>query len=295
MSDANEFALDRGRVRASFSRAATSYDAAAVLQADVRRELLERLDLVKLEPAVVLDLGAGTGHAARQLAQRYRRSRVIAMDAAHGMLREARRQQSLLRRFDRVAADATALAVRDGSVDLIFSNLMLQWCADPVVVFEECRRALKPGGLLTFTTFGPDTLVELRRAWAAADPGHSHVNAFLDMHDLGDALVRAGLAEPVMDVVRYTLTYSDVRGLMRDLKAIGAHNSAQARSRGLTGKHTLARMIEAYGQHRLADGKLPATYEVVFGQAWAPIAPQQAKRGPAGEVMVPIDRIGRGR
>jgi malonyl-CoA O-methyltransferase len=292
MSDLRDFGLDRDRVRASFSRAAASYDDAAVLQASVRDELLDRLDLVRLQPGVVLDLGAGTGHAARQLGQRYRRSRVIATDVAEGMLRAARQQQTWRRRFDRVGADAVALPLRDASVDLVFSNLMLQWCADPVEVFAECRRVLRPGGLLTFTTLGPDTLVELRQAWATADPAHLHVNAFLDMHDLGDALVRAGLAEPVMDVVRYTLTYAQVRDLMRDLKAIGAHNSTRARPKGLTGKQTLARMIAAYELVRRQDGKLPATYEVVFGQAWGPVRTARSRTSADGEITVPVGNIG---
>jgi len=172
----------------------------------------------------------------------------------------------------------------------VFSNLMLQWCQDPDAVFGECRRVLKPGGLLTFTTFGPDTLVELRRAWAAAD-SRTHVNRFIDMHDLGDALVRSGLAEPVMDVERFTLTYAEVRDLMRDLKDIGAHNANAGRPRGLTGKGTLARMTAAYEAFR-KDGRLPATYEVVYGQAWCPVAPPRRK-GLPGEVVVPIGRIGR--
>ena len=285
--------LDHDVVRDSFSRAAASYDAAAVLQAQVRNELLDRLDLVKLEPAVVVDLGAGTGHATLELKRRYRGSRVVAADLAEGMLREAGRRQTLLRRFDRVGADAAALPFRDGSVDLIFSSLMLQWCPDPDAVLRECRRVLKPGGLLTFTTLGPDTLVELRRAWLAADASHPHVNTFLDMHDLGDALVRAGLAEPVMDVERCTLTYDEVRGLMRDLKAIGAHNAATDRPKGLTGKRTLGRMIEAYETFRRADGKLPATYEVVFGQAWGPVGPVRTKMAGMGETLIPVGNIGR--
>jgi len=285
--------LDHDVVRDSFSRAAASYDAAAVLQAQVRNELLDRLDLVKLEPEVVVDLGAGTGHATLELKRRYRGSRVVAADLAEGMLREAGRRQTLLRRFDRVGADAAALPFRDGSVDLIFSSLMLQWCPDPDAVLRECRRVLKPGGLLTFTTLGPDTLVELRRAWLAADASHPHVNTFLDMHDLGDALVRAGLAEPVMDVERCTLTYDEVRGLMRDLKAIGAHNAATDRPKGLTGKRTLGRMIEAYETFRRADGRLPATYEVVFGQAWGPVGPVRTKMAGMGETLIPVGNIGR--
>jgi malonyl-CoA O-methyltransferase len=284
------FDIDLARVRSSFGRAAHDYDAAALLQAQVRNELLERLDIVRLEPAVVLDLGAGTGHASIALKRRYRGSQVIALDLAEGMLREAGRRQTLLRRFRRVCGHAAALPLRDASVDLVFSNLMLQWCNDPDAVFRECRRVLRPGGLLTFTTFGPDTLVELRRAWADAD-GHTHVNRFIDMHDLGDALVRAGLAEPVMDVERCTLTYAGVRDLMRDLKAIGAHNANAGRPRGLTGKGALARMTAAYETNR-RDGRLPATYEVVYGHAWCPtVAPRRSR--PPGEVVVPIGSIGR--
>lgn len=288
MSD--PFDIDLARVRRSFGRSAHAYDAAAVLQKRVRDELLDRLDVVRLEPQAVLDLGAGTGHASLALKRRYRSSEVIALDLAEGMLREAGRRRTLLRRFHRVCGEAAALPLRDASIDLVFSNLMLQWCQDPDAVFGECRRVLRPGGLLTFTTFGPDTLVELRRAWAAADE-RIHVNRFIDMHDLGDALVRSGLAEPVMDVERYTLTYAEVRDLMRDLKDIGAHNANAGRPRGLTGKGTLARMTAAYEAFR-QDGRLPATYEVVFGQAWCPVAPLRS-RGVPGEVVVPIGKIGR--
>ena len=284
------FHIDAARMRRSFGRSAHSYDAAAVLQQRVRTELLERLGLVRLEPAVVLDLGAGTGHGSKLLKQRYRSSQVVALDLAEGMLREAGRQQPLWRRFRRVCGNAAALPLRDASVDIVFSNLMLQWCNDPDVVFRECRRVLRAGGLLTFATFGPDTLVELRRAWAAAD-GHTHVNRFLDMHDLGDSLVRAGLAEPVLDVERYTLTYAEAADLMRDLKAIGARNANAGRPRGLTGKGALAAMTKAYESYR-RDGRLPATYEVVYGQAWCPGAPRQG-RPVAGEVVVPFSRIGR--
>ena len=284
------FDIDRRRVRRSFAHAAPSYDAAAVLQARVRDELLQRLDVVRLEPAVVLDLGAGTGHASLALKRRFRSSQVVALDLAEGMLREAGRRQTLLRRFRRVCGHAAQLPLRDASVDLVFSNLMLQWCTDPDAVFRECRRVLRPGGLLTFTTFGPDTLVELRRAWAAADH-HTHVNRFIDMHDLGDALLRAGLVEPVMDVERYTLTYAEVRDLMLDLKAIGAHNANAGRPRGLTGKGALARMTAAYEAVR-RDGRLPATHEVVFGQAWVPVGAPRAAKVP-GEVRVPVGKVGR--
>jgi len=286
-SEGREFVLDRRSVQRAFDRAARDYDRSAVLQTRVRNELLDRLDIVRLEPSLVVDLGAGTGHASATLAKRYRSSRVVAVDLAPDMLVVAARQRSWLRRFDRVCADAARLPFRDASVDLVFSNLMLQWCNEPDEVFRECRRVLRPGGLLTYTTFGPDTLHELRRAWSAAD-GLTHVNRFIDMHDIGDALVRAGLSEPVLDVERYTLTYEDVRTLMRDLKAIGAHNVTTGRAPGLTGRGRMAAMTAAYEEHR-SGGKLPATYEVVFGQAWAPLQGPRVRT----ESVIPVESIGR--
>jgi malonyl-CoA O-methyltransferase len=208
------------------------------------------------------------------------------------MLAQARRRQTLWRRFDRVAADAAALPLRDASADMVFSNLALQWCNDPDRVLRDCRRVLRPGGVLHLATLGPDTLVELRRAWQDADPGHVHVNRFIDMHDLGDALVRAGFAEPVLDVERYTLTYDDVRALMHDLKAIGAHNATAGRARGLTGKATLARMQSAYEAYR-REGKLPATYEVVLAQAWCPTVSPRAPGRASAEVTVPVSNLRR--
>ncbi len=289
---ADPFSLDRALVRRSFDRASRDYDRSAVLQARVREQLLQRLDLVRVAPSVVVDAGAGTGHASRQLARHFRKAQVIALDVSPAMLRQAGRQQGLWRRFDRLCADAARLPLADASVDLVYSNLMLQWCDDLDAVFAEVRRVLKPHGLFTFSTFGPDTLIELRRAWRAAD-GLVHVNRFIDMHDIGDALVRAGLVEPVLDVERYTLTYDDTLDLMRDLKAIGAHNVAAGRPAGLTGRGRFARMREAYEAQR-RDGKLPATYEVVFGQAWGRDAPPTRMHGVVGgEARVSVGSIGK--
>ena len=285
----DDYRLDRRDVRRAFERAATGYEAVAVLQQRVAAEHLGRLDLVRLEPAVVVDLGAGTGAGTLELRRRFGRSQVVAIDLAEAMLRLARRRQRWFRRFHRVCADATQLPLPDSSVDLLYSNLTIHWCDDLDRVFAECRRVLRPGGLLTFTTYGPDTLVELRRAWAAADH-RVHVNRFIDMHDLGDALVRAGLAEPVMDVERYTLTYRTVHDLMRDLKSLGGHNVNAGRSRSLTGKGKLEQMLAAYEPARV-EGRLPATFEVVFGHAWAPAEIPRARAG--AEVVVPVSRIGR--
>jgi malonyl-CoA O-methyltransferase len=265
------FRLDRPEVRASFDRASATYEAAAVLQARVANELLTRLEPFNFKPAVVLDLGAGTGRTTGELKRRYRRALVVALDLAPGMLHEARRHQQLFRRFERVCGDAMRLPLADASVDVIFSSLMLQWCDPPDEAFAEIRRVLKPDGFFAFATFGPDTLRELRTAWAEADGDlhdeYNHVNHFVDMHDVGDALVRAGLSEPVLDVDRIQLTYPNALALMRDLKAIGAHNVTAGRPRGLVGRARLQRMQDAYEAFR-TNGQLPATYEVVYGAAW---------------------------
>jgi malonyl-CoA O-methyltransferase len=275
-TESSAYSLDKSWVRRSFDRASTTYDAAAVLQAEVRDLLLERLDLTDLSPRLVVDAGAGTGHASRALKRRYPGARVIALDSSFGMLRAAGRQQSWLRPVARLCADAERLPLPDGSVDLILSNFMLQW-SDPDAAFAEFRRVLKPRGFLSFTTLGPDTLRELRAAWMQAScrygDSHTRVSHFIDMHDIGDALVRAGFAAPVLDVERYTLTYTDVRRLAADLKAVGARNATIGRPKGLTGPRQFAAMKSAYEAYRV-DGRLPATYEVVFGQAWAPVAAQ---------------------
>jgi malonyl-CoA O-methyltransferase len=263
---ADAFHLDRARLRASFERASAGYEAAAGLQARIAAELLERLALFRFAPAVVLDLGSGTGRVTRELKRRYPRACVIALDLAPGMLREARRHQRPWRRFARVCGDALRLPLRDGSVDLIFSNLMLQWCEPLPAALAEVRRVLKANGFFAFSTFGPDTLYELRSAWAQVD-GYNHVNHFSDMHEVGDALVQAGLMEPVLDVDRIEAGYPDVLTLMRDLKAIGAHNVTAGRSRALTGRARLARVQQAYESFRRAQ-RLPATYEVIYGASW---------------------------
>jgi malonyl-CoA O-methyltransferase len=275
--------LDRAGVRKAFDRASGDYEAAAVLQARVGDEVLQRLDFFKLAPDVVLDLGAGTGRVTGELKRRYRRANVVAVDIAPGMLREALRHMRLFRRFGRVCGDVRRLPFADATVDIAVSNLMLQWCDDLDTAFAEIRRVLKPGGLFAFTTFGPDTLKELRSAWMAVDD-YSHVNTFIDMHDIGDALVRAGLTEPVLDVERMTLTYRDVLALMRDLKVIGAHNVTAGRPRGLTGRNAL-RGVEAAYEPARREGRIPATYEVVYGAAWG-TAGKRAAPAVDGEVRI---------
>lgn len=282
--------LDKRRIRESFGHAADTYDAVAVLQREIADRLLARLEVVRLEPKRILDIGCGTGYDVRELARRYPRACVLGLDIVEIMARRARRKSGLWRRLTGRCAfacgDAERLPFAPASVDMIVSNLALQWC-DPRTVFAEARRVLRPGGLLMFTTFGPDTLRELRDAWRAADDA-PHVHDFIDMHDLGDMLVYAGFADPVMDMEPFTLTYDSVRDVMRDIKQLGAHNVARNRARGLTGKTRFARVRAAY-EALARDGKIPATYEAVYGHAWVP----ETEPAREGVAVVPVARIRR--
>jgi malonyl-CoA O-methyltransferase len=288
--DRQPYELDKQSVRRAFERAAAGYDAAAVVQREVGRRMLERLELMRIRPERILDVGAGTGQGSIALARRYRGARVVALDLAHAMLREVRRRTPWLSKVRCVCADMERLPFADASFDMVHSNATLQWATDLDGALGELHRVLRPGGLLLFSTFGPDTLRELREAWAQVD-GHTHVHAFLDMHDIGDALLRQGLADPVMDVERLTVTYPDAYRLMHDLKGIGAHNAAQGRPRGLTGRRRLQAMLEAYESFR-RDGVLPASYEIVYGHAWGAhgAAPRAA---PGAPVAVSLERLRR--
>ncbi|MFO1322698.1 MAG: malonyl-ACP O-methyltransferase BioC [Burkholderiales bacterium] len=273
--------VDPRVVRRAFGRAAATYDGAAVLQREVGARMASRLDYVKVTPATVLDVGCGTGEAVGELSVRYPQARVVAVDAALPMVvaarERARRGRSLLRKLLPapftgardpwfVCADVNALPLPGVAFDVVWSNLLLQWVNDLPRAFGELRRVLKVGGLLTFTTFGPDTLHEVRRAFARAD-GHTHTNRFVDMHDLGDMLVAAGFADPVMDMEKITLTYADAGALMRELKQLGATNATRGRPHGLTGRRRWQRMLAALEAMR-RDGRIPATFEVVYGHAW---------------------------
>ena len=277
-NEMDSYRIDKARARTSFGRAANTYDAAAILQKQVREEMLNRLDLVKLTPHTILDAGCGTGAASHALQKRFVKSQVISLDFALPMLQKTRvgsDNTGLMHQIKRmlsgvkhnlVCADIESLPLASKSVDLVWSNLAIQWCNDLDAALLEFYRVLQPEGLLMFSTFGPDTLKELRVATGRQD-GMTSVSRFIDMHDIGDALVRAGFSAPVLDVERFTLTYDDVKSVMRDLKSIGAHNATDGRARGLLGRGFLQKLESNYEQYR-TDGKLPATFEVVYGHAW---------------------------
>lgn len=276
-------------VRRAFGRAAAGYDEAAVLQREVAAELLTRIEEQALSPQAILDLGAGTGTATAILKARFRRAAVIALDLAPPMLAVAGTRRRWLAPFALVCGDAHALPLAAARFDLVHSSLMLQWVHDLDRVLAEIRRVLMPGGALMFSTLGPDTLNELRAAYATLDDG-VHVNRFLDLHDVGDALTRAGFRDPVLDVERRTLTYADVGGLLRDLKAIGATAVPRTRS-GLGGRRRRALLAAAYEPFR-REGRLPATYEVIYARA---IRGEGSAPASGGEVSVPLAALRRRR
>lgn len=269
----------KARVQQAFARAAEQYDAAAILQREVHDRMFARLDYIQLKPQQVIDLGCGTGYGLPQLGNRYPDAQILGLDMALDMLRYARGQRpsrwqqwwqklsasSAQRQY--LCADIEKLPLANACVDLLWSNLALQWCQDLDATFTEMQRVLAPQGLIMFSTLGPDTLREIRQAFAGVD-GYTHVNHFVDMHDLGDALVRHGFENPVMDMEFITLTYDNVPAVFRDLKQIGAYNHTEGRAKGLMGKHTWQQVVHNYEQLRRADGRLPLTYEVIYGHAW---------------------------
>lgn len=281
--------FDSHHVRRAFGRAATSYEAHAALQDEVQARLQERLDDLPFKPQRILDVGSGTARGTAALRKRYPKAQSIALDLALPMLRAARRHRGWRRPFARICADAESLPLAEASIDLLHSNLCLQWCGRLDSVFDEFRRVLRPDGLVLFSTFGPHTLVELRAAFAEVDAA-PHVSRFLDIHQIGDALLAAGFRDPVLERDVFTLTYANVLDLMRELRAIGATNADAGRARGLTGKAHMQRVIEAYESFR-RDGRLPATYEVVYAQARAPHAGQPRRSAEGAIASFPIDQL----
>jgi malonyl-CoA O-methyltransferase len=280
--------FDPRQVRRAFSRASTSYTSAAKLQIEVEGRLLESLDYYAegregdaQTPSLVVDIGCGPGHASRAMQQRWPKAQVLALDLAMPMLRQHGADASafaralprplarlLTRSPARLCADARALPLADHSVDLLFSNLCLQWVDDLPAVFAGFRRVLKPDGMLVVSTFGPDTLYELRVAFAEAD-AIPHVSPFASIAQFGDALIASGFRNPVLDRDDLITRYDDLPALMRELRAIGATNALHARRHTLTGKSRFAAAASTYESFR-DSGRLPATWEIISALAWAP-------------------------
>lgn len=278
--------MRKSHIARIFNQVADRYDAVAVLQQEVGRRLLERLALIKLNPELILDVGSGTGSAISGLAARYPEANIIELDISIGMLTHVK-SRGVDAGF--ICADVEALPLRSGVADLVIANFLFEWCSDLGMAIIECRRALKPGGLLIFTTLGPDTFQELRQSWASVD-SKPHVHSFIDMHDMGDALMQAHFADPVMDLDYFTLTYPSVSQLFAEFKALGMRNLEPGRQQGFMGKQHFQRFVAAYETHRNAEGRLPLTYEVVYGLAWKPMSD---RKDSSGEVRISIEKIRR--
>jgi len=297
--------FDHRQVRRAFSRAARHYDDATALQREVGARLLDSLDYFDERaqreagngqpraPAVVLDVGCGPGHAAIAMQKRWPTANVIALDLALPMLRETRHNAGGWRPFKRrpqgMCADARALPLADGSVDVLYSNLCLQWIEDLPSVFAGFRRVLKPDGLMVLSTFGPETLWELRDAFAHADSA-PHVSPFASIAQFGDALIAAGFKDPVLDRDELRLSHATLADLMRELRTMGATNALSTRRRSLTGRERFARAAQAYESLR-DEGRLPATWEVITAHAWGPQPGTPIRVGGMDEVAVPVARI----
>jgi malonyl-CoA O-methyltransferase len=266
-------------VRRRFDRAARGFDDVDFVHRVTFGELLERLKPVQVQANRILDLGCATGAGSRLLARHYRRSRVICLDASASMLRQARNRRTLFYRPSVVQADAHRIPLQDGSIDLVFANMLLPWIGEYAVCFSEVSRVLRKDGVFAFATFGPDSLSELREAWRSIDDD-CHVGVFPDMHDIGDALVRAGLRDPVLDVDHLNVTYRDTDALYRDLTGAGARNCLHGRRQTLTGKSRFAAMNEHLAA-RMTDNVLSLRLELVYGHAWG-----SGPRSPTGEFRV---------
>ena len=259
--------LDPRHAQRRLDRAAARFDGADFVHAATRDGLLARLEPMLVDAKTVVDLGAATGSATRLLAKRFRGARIVAADLSAAMLHQARKRRSWFTRSSVVQADASALPFANHSVDVVFANLLLPWIDAPERVFSEIARVLRSNGLFLFSTLGPDSLSELRSAWGEFDPD-AHVRRFPDMHDIGDAAVRARLRDPVLDVDRLTVTYGSAQDLFADLTAIGARNSLRQRGRSLSAR-SLRGMIAALERDR-RDGRLSFELEIVYGHCWGP-------------------------
>jgi len=270
--------LDKRTVKKCFNRAAKSYDSASILQEEVLNRLLQRLQYMRHRPATVIDIGCATGSAIRGLQRHYPRARVYATEIAFQRLLAAR---SRYRRFSRkrlVNADMEQLPFAGQSFDLLFSSLALPWSNDLRATLAEFERICRPGALLLFSSFGPSTLQELELSWAALD-SYPHVHRFIDMHDVGDAMLASGFAQPVVDAEIIRMEYRDFAALLADLKNVGASNADVGRRRGLTTPRQLRRLEHSYREHGFEDGKFIASYEVVYGHAWCDRAMSQEPGG----------------
>jgi len=259
--------LDKTAIKKSFNRSALSYNKAAVLQHEVLSRLTERLDYINLVPTSVLDMGCGTGKGIKRLLKQYPKAKVIGFDLSFNMLQQSTKEFSFFKKSRLINADMEKLPIKNDSIDLIFSNLAIQWVNDLEQTLQEFKRIGRANGLLMFTTFGPSTLWELNESWQQLDKT-PHVHRFMDMHDIGDLLVGSGFAEPVMDSETITMHYPTFKEVLIDLKNIGANNADKQRSKGLMTPSKLKTLENHYKKVGFKDNKYQASFEIIYGHAW---------------------------
>jgi len=259
--------ISKKHIARSFNNAAKNYEKKAFFQAEVADRLLERLDLMSSDPLAVLDAGCSTGYCTRALKDRFPKAEVVGVDIAEEMIRQAKKSQRLFKKNDYQVADIEKLPFKSNTFDLVLSNLTFPWVENPEIALKELNRVLKPKGLLIFSTMGPDTLIELKQSWQQVDQ-NIHVNHFIDMHLIGDAVHKTGFANTVMDRDVITLTYKTMKGLLRELKAVGASNLNSTQAKGLLTPSKFKQLENAYEATRWKNGQLPVTCEVIYGHAW---------------------------
>jgi len=286
----------RSRLRRAFDRAAPKFDSAATLHREIADRMVERLSIIRLNAKVILDAGCATGYATKFLRKRFARSFVIELDLSAAMLRQRENRRRTFapwsgRQHSSVCADFQRMPLAPSSVDLVWSNLALHWADETPAVFAEAHRVLRPGGLIMFSMFGPDTLKELKSTFRDNDSRMNgsrvngfRVNRFVDMHDVGDVLVGSGYADPVMDMENLTLTYANIAGLLHDLKAQGSSSTEELVHKGLAARNAYAEVVARYEAFRDCDGRVPATFEIVYGHAWKP----PPRLSPTGKAVIDI-------
>ena len=285
-------------IQRRFDRAAASFDDADFVHAATREGLVARLEPLRVEARRILDLGSATGSTGRMLRRRFRRAHVVSLDASRRMALQSKKKAGWLSKSSVVQADASRLPFADACFDIVVANQLLPWLPDPQQAFGEIARILKEGGVFAFATLGPDSLQALRAAWAAADTGpegtrpegppaalEQHVHSFADMHDIGDGLVRAGLADPVLDVDRLSVSYDNADRLFNDLTLTGARNALADRAQGLTGRQRFGAMKRALAKANKA-GRIVLELELVYGHCWGtgPASDPRDYRIPAGRI-----------
>lgn len=264
---------------------AAEYELAAFLQQEVADRLLERLDYMRIKPSVILDLGAATGYAARKLEQRYPKAQLIALDSRENVLTTFKHSW-WKKDPTRICADLEKIPLNNNSADLIFSNLSLHVLNDPQFCFKELHRILKPEGLLLFTSFGPDTLQELRISLSELK-SECNLRNFIDMHHVGDILLNMGFQDPVMDMEMITLSYTDLKKLIKDIHYSGIEHNA----RSLMDSTNWNTLSEQYAKLRLKNQQLPATFEILYGHAWKAKPSLLGKMNEQGEVEISVQSI----